>query len=76
MLWFGLGIPNLVFVTVRSVLWAVALSTHVGFVGVSETLRMVGRDYGLKGIPHIFRILAPAAFSSILTGLKIGWAFA
>ena len=76
MLWFGLGIPSLVFVTVHSVLWAVALSTHVGFMGVSETLRMVGRNYGLKGIPYIFRILVPAAFSSILTGLKIGWAFA
>ena len=76
MLWFGLGIPSLVFVTIHSVLWAVALSTHVGFMGVSETMRMVGRNYGLKGIPYIFKILVPAAFSSILTGLKIGWAFA
>lgn len=76
MLWFGLGIPSLVFVTIHSVLWAVSLSTHVGFMSVSETLRMVGRNYGLKGIPYIFKILVPAAFSSILTGLKVGWAFA
>ena len=76
MLWFGLGIPSLVFVTIHSVLWAVALSTHVGFMGVSETMRMVGRNYGLKGIPYIAKILVPAAFASILTGLKIGWAFA
>ena len=76
MLWFGLGIPALIFVTIHSVMWAVSLSTHVGFMSVSETLRMVGRNYGLKGIPYIFRILVPAAFASILTGLKIGWAFA
>jgi NitT/TauT family transport system permease protein len=76
MLWFGLGIPALVFVTIHSVLWAVSLSTHVGFMSVSETLRMVGRNYGLKGIPYILKILVPAAFGSILTGLKIGWAFA
>lgn len=76
MLWFGLGIPSLVFVTVHSVLWAVSLSTHTGFMSVSETLRMVGRNYGLAGIPYIFKILVPAAFGSILTGLKIGWAFA
>ncbi len=76
MLWFGLGIPSLIFVTIHSVLWAVSLSTHVGFMSVSETLRMVGRNYGLKGVPYIFKILVPAAFSSILTGLKIGWAFA
>lgn len=76
MLWFGLGIPSLIFVTIHSVLWAVSLSTHVGFMSVSETLRMVGRNYGLRGIPYILKILVPAAFSSILTGLKIGWAFA
>ena len=76
MLWFGLGIPSLIFVTIHSVLWAVSLSTLVGFMSVSETLRMVGRNYGLKGVPYIFKILVPAAFGSILTGLKIGWAFA
>jgi len=75
-LWFDLGIPSLIFVTVHSVLWAVALSTHVGFMAVSDTLRMVGRNYGLRGIPYIALILVPAAFGSILTGLKIGWAFA
>ncbi len=76
MLWFGLGVPSLVFVTIHSVLWAVALSTHTGFMSVSETLRMVGRNYGLRGVPYVFMILVPAAFSSILTGLKVGWAFA
>lgn len=76
MLWFGLGIPSLVFVTIHSVLWAVALSTHVGFMGVSETLRMVGRNYGLRSVPYILKILVPAAFPAILIGLKIGWAFA
>jgi len=75
-LWFGLGTPSLIFVTIHSVLWAVALSTHVGFMGVSDTLRMVGRNYGLHGVPYIALILVPAAFTSILTGLKIGWAFA
>lgn len=76
MLWFGLGIPSLIFVTIHSVLWAVSLSTHVGFMSVSETLRMVGQNYGLRGIRYIFKILVPAAFASILVGLKIGWAFA
>ena len=76
LIWFGLGAGSLVFVLIHSVLWAVALNTHAGFLGVSQTLRMVGRNYGLKGLPYVFRILVPAAFPSILTGLKIGWAFA
>jgi NitT/TauT family transport system permease protein len=76
LLWFGLGIPSLVFVIIHSVLWAVALNTHTGFQSVSETLRMVGQNYGLRGIGYVVRILIPAAFPSILSGLKIGWAFA
>jgi NitT/TauT family transport system permease protein len=75
LLWFGLGIPSLVFVIIHSVLWAVALNTHTGFMAVSETLRMAGQNYGLRGIPFVMKILIPAAFPSILAGLKIGWAF-
>jgi NitT/TauT family transport system permease protein len=76
LIWFGLGAGSIVFVIIHSVLWAVALNTHSGFLAVSNTLRMVGRNYGLRGLPYVARILIPAAFPSILTGLKIGWAFA
>jgi len=37
---------------------------------------MAGRNYGLKGLPFVFDILIPAALPAILSGLKIGWAFA
>jgi NitT/TauT family transport system permease protein len=76
LIWFGLGDISIIFVLVHSVLWAVALNTHSGFRSVSNTLRMVGRNYGLKGPRYIAKILIPAAFPSIVTGLKIGWAFA
>jgi len=76
LLWFGLGENSLIFVLVHSVLWALALNTYAGFLGVSETQRMAGRNYGLKGIRFVWHILIPAALPSILAGLKIGWAFA
>ncbi|MFC5695527.1 ABC transporter permease [Pseudomonas sp. GCM10022186] len=76
LLWFGLGENSLIFVLVHSVLWALALNTYAGFLGVSETLRMAGRNYGLKGLRLVLHILIPAALPSILAGLKIGWAFA
>jgi NitT/TauT family transport system permease protein len=76
LIWFGLGYGSIVFVIIHSVLWAVALNTHSGFLSVSNTLRMVGRNYGLAGVRYVAKILIPAAFPSILTGLKIGWAFA
>lgn len=76
LIWFGLGTPSLVFVIIHSVLWAVALNTLIGFRSVPETLRMSGRNVGLKGARYVGLILIPAAFPSILAGLKIGWAFA
>ena len=76
LIWFGLGTPSLVFVIVHSVLWAVALNTLSGFRAVPETLRMSGRNMGLKGARYVGLVLIPAAFPSILAGLKIGWAFA
>jgi NitT/TauT family transport system permease protein len=76
MLWFGLGDNSLIFVLVHSVLWALALNTYAGFLGVSETLSMAGRNYGLRGLRLVLHVLVPAALPSILSGLKIGWAFA
>jgi len=76
MLWFGLGIQSLMLVIVHSVLWAVSLNTYSGFQSVSQTQRMAGRNYGLRGLRLVTRILIPAAVPSILAGLKIGWAFA
>jgi NitT/TauT family transport system permease protein len=76
LLWFGLGQGSLVFVLVHSVLWPLALNTYAGFQGVPETLRMAGRNYGLRGLRYVLFILVPSALPSILAGLKIGWAFA
>jgi NitT/TauT family transport system permease protein len=76
LLWFGIGTGSIVFVLVHAVLWPVALHAHAGFSGVSSTLRMVGRNYGLRGPGLALRILAPAAMPHLLTGLEVGWAFA
>lgn len=76
LLWFGLGSNSVVFTLLHSVIWPVALNAHTGFMGVSETQRMVGRNYGLKGVSYVVKLLIPAAFPSILMGLKVGWAYA
>lgn len=76
LLWLGLGTPSIVFVTVHSVLWPLALNARAGFAAVSETLRMAGRNVGLGRLRFVVSILVPAAFPAILAGLKMGWAFA
>jgi NitT/TauT family transport system permease protein len=37
---------------------------------------MTGRNYGLKGVRYVLYILLPSALPAILSGLRIGWAFA
>jgi NitT/TauT family transport system permease protein len=76
LLWFGIGEKSLIFVLVHAVLWPLALNTYSGFRGVSETLRLTGQSFGLGGLRFALKILVPAAFPAILTGLKIAWAFA
>ena len=76
LLWFGLGADAIIFTLLHSVIWPVALNALVGFMSVSETQRMVGKNYGLKGLVYVGKLLIPAAFPQILMGLKIGWAYA
>lgn len=76
LLWFGLGKGSLIFVLIHSVMWPLALNTYTGFRGVPNTLRMAGANYGLTGLRFVFLMLIPAALPSIISGLKIGWAFA
>jgi NitT/TauT family transport system permease protein len=76
LLWFGLGPRALIFVVIHSVLWPMSLNTYTGFVTVPTTLKRVGENFGLAGWRLVAGILLPAAFPYILSGIKIGWAFA
>ena len=75
LLWFGLGNGSIIFVLVHSVLWPLALNVHAGYLGVSDTLRMAGRNSGLKPLSFVGRVLFPAALPSIISGMKVSWAF-
>lgn len=74
LLWLGLGVTSIVVVIVQSVIWTASMNTYVGFQSVPETLRMAGRNMGLSGPRYVGKILIPAAFPFILTGMRIGWA--
>lgn len=75
LLWFGLGYGSIVFVIVHAVVWPVSINIYSGFRGVSNTLRMLSKNYELSTLGYVFKIAIPAAFPNILTGLKVGWAF-
>jgi NitT/TauT family transport system permease protein len=76
LMWFGLGTPSMIFVLAHSVLWPLAFSARAGIAAVPETLRLVGRNYGLGRLRLMLTIMVPAALPAILGGLRIAWAFA
>lgn len=75
-LWFGIGQTSLVLVIVNAVIWPVAINVSTGFRTVNPTIVMVGRNLGLRGWRMVKDVLIMAALPHIITGLKIGWAFA
>jgi NitT/TauT family transport system permease protein len=75
MLWFGLTPRSIVFVVALATVWPVAINTESGFRTISQTLRMVAQNLGLRGRRLIFDVLLPGALPQIITGFKTSWAF-
>ncbi len=73
-LWFGIGEAPILFIVVHSVVWPMSRSIIDGFRSVPTILIESGRNLGLSKRRQIFSIYIPASFSSILSGIKIGWA--
>lgn len=76
LLWFGFSDTAVIFVVVMSVIWPMALSIHSGFATIRPVTVAVGRNLGLSGFQLIRSIYLPAALPSILSGVRLGWAFA
>lgn len=75
MLWFGLTPRSIVFVVALATLWPIAINTESGFRTISQTLRMVAQNLGLRGRRLVFDVLLPGALPQIITGAKTSWAF-
>ena len=72
-LWFGIGRYAMLFVMVHSIVWPVLLSIIKGFDTVPLIYREVGMGIGLSKYRMVLGIYTPAAFPSILQGVKTGW---
>lgn len=75
-IWFGLNNEALIFVIANAVVWPIAINVSTGFATVNPTLLMAGRNLGLHGWRMVRDLLLPAALPSIMSGIKVGWAFA
>lgn len=74
MLIFGIGAKTLLMVIIHSVLWPLVINITAGFKSVPSVYKKIGENYGLRHHTFFFRIMLPAAFPFIFSGLKTAWA--
>ena len=75
-LWFGLSETAIQFVVVMGSLLAITMATKDGIRRVPPLLISAARTMGARGLPLHLHVTLPAAFPSIVDGMKQGWSFA
>lgn len=76
LLWFGLSQAAIIFVVVMGALLPITVATEQGIRNVPPIYIRAARTMGARGFALYARVMLPAALPSILTGMKLGWAFA
>lgn len=72
--WFGIGEITIIFIVIHSILWPMSRNIMDGFQSISKIYIESGRNIGLKGLSLVKGVYLPAAFSYVLSGMRVGWA--
>ncbi len=75
-LWFGLDEQAILFVVVMGALFPITLSVELGVRNILPIHLKAARNLGTRGLALYTQVILPAAFPTILNGLKQGWTFA
>lgn len=75
-LWFGLSEQAIIFVVIMGALFSITLGVDAGVKNTAPVYIKAARNMGASGIALYTRVILPAAFPAVLSGLKQGWTFA
>lgn len=75
LIWFGIGTGTSVFLIALGSFYAIFLSTLGGVRYVNPVLLRAGRSLGATESSLLYTIILPAAFPSILSGLRLGLSY-
>lgn len=75
-LWFGLSDAAILLVIIFGSLFSLTIATLDSIKNISPIYVRAARTMGAKNLRLYWEIVLPAAFPSIVTGLKQGWSFA
>lgn len=75
-LWFGQSEEAMLFVVLMGTVWSLVISTQHGVMSIPPIYIRAAKTMGSKGLHTWCKVIMPAAFPSIVGGMKQGWAFA
>lgn len=75
-LWFGLNDQAIIFVVIMGALFSITLGVDAGVRNLPPVYLKAARNLGTRGLALYTEVIFPAAFPTILSGLKQGWSFA
>lgn len=75
-LWFGLSELAIIFVVIMGSILSITIATDSGVKNIQPIYLRAGRTMGARGKDMFLYVIMPAAFPSIVSGLKQGWSFA
>jgi NitT/TauT family transport system permease protein len=75
-IWFGVSERAILFVTLMGALLAIVIAVSDGIQNIPPLYLRAARMMGARGVRLYREVMLPAAFPSIISGAKQGWAFA
>ena len=76
LLWFGLNEKAILFMVIIGAALSISLAAEDGVKNVPPLFLRAARNMGASGWRLYSQVVFPAAFPSIITGMKLGWSFA
>lgn len=75
LIWFGIGTPSAIFLISLGSFYAIFLNTVQGVRYIDQTLCRAARCLGASESALLWTVILPAAFPSVLSGLRLGLSY-
>lgn len=75
-LWFGLNEKAIIAVVIIGAMFTISIATESGIRNISSIYIKAAKTMGYSGLRLYMKVIIPAAFPEILSGMRQGWSFA
>ena len=75
-MWFGLNESSVIFIVILGAAIVMTIQIRIGIKNVPPLYIKAARTMGSDGIDLFVKVILPAALPYVVTGIRLGWAFA